>query len=200
MRNPIRLKNLNARFLPLYLIGVMVLVLYTPDVRAFAFAVPFWVVGAVLRGWGAGHLVKNDALTMTGPYAFLRHPLYLGTILIGTGFAIAIGGVLSVVALLALWPWFGWKYFPRKESLESERLVSRYGERFERYRAAVPALWPRWTAWRDTAGEVASFEGKAVDAARWRLDRYSDNNELGTLIAVCVGALLFGLRAFGWAP
>ena len=90
MRNPVRLKNFNARFLPLYVIGLVILATYSPDARSFGFAAPLWIAGALLRGWGAGHLVKNDALTTTGPYAYLRHPLYLGTILIGTGFAIAV--------------------------------------------------------------------------------------------------------------
>ena len=200
MRNPVRLKNFNARFLPLYMIGLVILVTYSPDARSFGFAAPLWIAGALVRGWGAGHLVKNDDLTTTGPYAYLRHPLYLGTILIGTGFAIAIGGFLSALALLALWPWFAWHYFPRKEEVESRRLTSLYGERFDRYRTAVPALWPRWTAWNDaSSSDPDSGEARASGDSDWRLDRYSDNNELGTLLAVMVGGAFFGLRAFVWA-
>ena len=200
MRNPVRLKNFNARFLPLYVIGLVILATYSPDARSFGFAAPLWIAGALLRGWGAGHLVKNDALTTTGPYAYLRHPLYLGTILIGTGFAIAVGGFLSALALLAFWPWFAWHYFPRKEEVESSRLASRYGERFDRYRTAVPALWPRWTAWRDTSSSAPeSGEAPASGDSDWRLERYSDNNELGTLLAVMIVGAFFGLRAFGWA-
>lgn len=200
MRNPVRLKNFKARFLPLYMIGLVILATYSPDARSFGFAAPLWIAGALLRGWGAGHLVKNDDLTTTGPYAYLRHPLYLGTILIGTGFAIAIGGFLSVLALLAFWPWFAGYYFPRKEEVESSRLASRYGERFDRYRTAVPALWPRWTAWSDASSSTPeSDEAPASGDSNWRLDRYSDNNELGTLLAVMIGGVFFGLRAFGWA-
>ena len=121
MRNPVRLKNLSRRFLPFYLIGFAMVVLHRPTLASVWAAVPFLLIGTALRGWGAGHLVKNDALTMTGPYAYLRHPLYLGTVLIGTGFAVALGGPVGWLVVAAFWPWFVLRYFPRKEQAESER-------------------------------------------------------------------------------
>lgn len=191
MRNPIRLKNMSARFLPLYVAGVAILLLHAPDRRALLAALPLLLAGLAVRGWGAGHLVKNDVLTTTGPYAHLRHPLYLGTLMIGTGFAIAIGGFISVAVLAVLWPWFALHYFPRKERAESGRLEERYGERFVRYRAAVPALWPVLRPWHDEAGS-----GSGAD---WDVGRYSDNNELGTLLAVVFGWLVFWWRSGGLA-
>lgn len=185
MRNPIRLKNLSVRFLPLYLAGVAILVFHVPDRVALLAALPPILFGIALRGWGAGHLVKNDVLTTTGPYAHLRHPLYLGTLLIGTGFAIGVGGIVSLTLLAVLWPWFAFQYFPRKEEAESGRLEARYGERFARYRDAVPALVPTLRPWRDPGG----------NAFAWDLERYSENNELGTFLAVVSGWLLFWFRA-----
>lgn len=191
IRNPIRLKNLRARFLPLYAAGVLVLWLHTPDRRLLGLGFVPIALGLVLRGWGAGHLVKNEALSTSGPYAHLRHPLYLGTLLIGSGFLVGLGGAWGLVGLALLWPWFALRYFPRKERVEDARLAVRYGARFDRYQGAVPALWPRLTAWRDGLAETP--------AIRWSLARYSDNNELGTLLAVLVCAGVFwwrsGLRA-----
>lgn len=190
MRNPVRFKNLNVRFLPLYVVGLAVLGFHPPEREVLTWALPVIGFGVILRGWGAGHLVKNDELTMTGPYAHLRHPLYVGTILIATGFALAIGGWVSLLALLAIWPWFSLHYFPRKERTESRRLEELYGGRFTRYRAAVPALWPRLRAWVDPElGEREMLERS------WARGRYSDNNELGTLLAVLAGVLVFWLRA-----
>jgi hypothetical protein len=129
--------------------------------------------------------VKNDALTMTGPYAYLRHPLYAGTLLVGTGFAMLFGGMISLLLVAVLWPWFALDYFPRKDRVECARLAARYGPDFEAYAAAVPALWPRRTA----------FEPPAFARRHWALERYSDNNELGTVLAVVLALLVFWIRA-----
>ena len=190
MRNPIRLKNLNLRFLPYYVIGLVLLLLHRPAQASLWAAVPLLLVGAALRSWGAGHLVKNDDLTTTGPYAHLRHPLYLGTILIGTGFAIALGGAIGLVVVAVLWPWFAFSYFPRKERAESERLEARYGDRFAAYRASVPALRPRLRPWAE-----GRASGRSEAPTEWALARYSENNELGTLLAVVGGWSAFFLRA-----
>ena len=98
MRNPIRLKNLSRRFLPFYLAGLAILILHRPDPAAmFVGAIPV-VAGAGLRSWGAGHLIKNDRLTISGPYAYLRHPLYAGTLLLTVGFVLVAGGAGVTVA------------------------------------------------------------------------------------------------------
>ena len=189
MRNPLRGKNLNARFFPFYVFGIAILIFHPPAPDGFVVGLPLIVLGAGLRAWGAGHLVKNDRLTTSGPYAHLRHPLYVGTILVATGFGVWAGGWLSLVLLGFLWPWFALRYFPRKERSESMRLEAAYGERFVRYRREVPALWPRLRAWQ---GEPAT-----ALRDRWTLDRYDDNNEQGTLLALSLGVLVFWLRNAG---
>ncbi len=201
MRNPIRLKNFRGRFLLLYLVGLLLLAIHPPSQRAGCWALPLIALGTALRAWGAGHLVKNDELTLGGPYAFLRHPLYLGTILIATGFGLWLGGAAALVVIAIVWPWFALDYFPRKERAEAERLAARYGERFARYRAAVPALWPRLSGgYREPSADrsaLADADDRAIGrgAARWALARYSENNELGTLLAVVAACSIFWLRA-----
>lgn len=196
MRNPIRLKNFRLRFLPYFLIGIAVVAFRRPPLEGFALGVPLVLTGGVLRSWAAGHLVKNDSLTTTGPYAHLRHPLYLGTLLVATGFALILGGVWALGVLAFVWPWFALHYFPRKELAESVRLAALHGEAFAGYRAAVPALWPRWRAF-DAAIPPTGMRGAGA-VTRWRLERYSDNNELGTVLAIVAALLLLCLRA-GWS-
>jgi protein-S-isoprenylcysteine O-methyltransferase Ste14 len=193
VRNPIRLKNFAPRFFPYFIAGLAVVVFREPSPEGFVLGVPAIAAGAALRSWGAGHLVKNDVLTTTGPYAHLRHPLYLGTLLVATGFALLLGGIWTLAVLAAVWPWFAFHYFPRKDRIECARLAALHGEAFARYRAAVPALWPRLRPWRD----VTHPGPRASDSSHscWQLARYSDNNELGTVIAILAALLLFWGRS-----
>ena len=187
MRNPIRLKNVNFRYLPWYGLGLVALLWSQPDPVSFGWGATLAVCGLLLRSWGAGYLVKNDSLTTSGPYRHVRHPLYLGTLLIGIGFALIVGGWWTLVLLPFLAGWFFLQYFPRKERSESARLEGLYGDRFVVYREQVPALIPWW-------GRVAGSESPGSENQNWSLARYSDNNELGTLIAVLALLLLCGLR------
>ena len=191
MRNPIRVKNLRLRFLPFYVLGIVLLVTVRPGWTEYAVGLAAVVVGAALRTWGAGHLVKTTRLTITGPYAWLRHPLYLGTLLAGSGIAIMVGGWAAALLLAAFLPWFFLSYFPRKERTESARLEEIYGEAFARYRAEVPALVPRLGSWSPSDVTLARADGDR----RWSLARYSENNELGTLLGLAACALAFGVRA-----
>lgn len=190
MRNPIRLKNLRLRFLPLYAVGTLLLFFVRPGWLEYGLGLAAVVAGGALRSWGAGHLVKTTQLTITGPYARLRHPLYLGTLLVASGIAVMVGGWAAIVVLLLFLPWFFLSYFPRKEQVESARLEARYGDAFARYRAEVPALLPRLTPWEPAPETLA--QGDA--SLRWSLDRYSDNNELGTLLGLIACVLAFGVR------
>ena len=91
VRHPFRRKNLTTRLLPFYAAVVVGFVLARPTPISFAVGGALVLLGAALRGWGGGHLVKNDRLVVTGPYAHLQHPLYAGTLLLGTGFGIVAG-------------------------------------------------------------------------------------------------------------
>lgn len=184
------MKNFGRRYLPWYALGFAVLVLSRPTVAAFSAGFALVLVGGTLRSWGAGHLLKNDELIVSGPYARVRHPLYAGTLLVGVGFGIIAGGWLTLAILPILAGWFFVSYFPRKERAESARLAGLYGEGFAAYRDAVPALVPALSAWRPPQ-RVA---GLGDPELRWSFERYSENNELGTLLALVGGLLAFGVR------
>ncbi len=193
MRNPVRLKNLRMRFVPFYVAGFALLLWVRPTPVEYLAGLVAVIPGAALRSWGAGHLVKTTNLTITGPYARMRHPLYVGTLLCGTGIAVMLGGWWGLGVLGVFLPWFFLAYFPRKERVESARLEALYGDAFARYRAEVPALLPRLIAW--TPSLQAAALGDA--SRRWSLDRYWENNELGTLLALLACVLVFGIRVTG---
>jgi hypothetical protein len=192
MRNPLRLKNLKLRFLPYYLAGGAILFFVRPTPAAYGAGAALVVLGALLRTWGAGHLVKRDRLTVSGPYARLRHPLYAGTLLTATGFGLILGGWVSVVVLAFVLPWFFLHYFPRKDKSESEQLAKLHDGDFQLYYDNVPALLPALRPWHPAPGSLA----KADATVRWSGRRYSDNNELGTLLAQMAGLVILAIRTF----
>jgi protein-S-isoprenylcysteine O-methyltransferase Ste14 len=153
---------------------------------SFALGLPLVILGAWLRAWGAGYLVKNDLLSVCGPYAHVRHPLYAGTLCLALGFGVIAGGWALALVLGGFLPAFFLYYFPYKERVESARLELRYGPAYAAYRHAVPALLPSLAAFAP-AGASATRE-------RWSAQRLRDNDEHGTLLGIGVGLLLLALR------
>jgi hypothetical protein len=104
------------------------------------------LAGLGVRAWAAGHNVKNDRLATTGPYAHTRNPLYFGSCLIASGFALAAhwSMLLLVVAFFAL------VYGPTIEK-ERVKISAMFPDAYAKWEENVPAFLPRPTAWRDPA-------------------------------------------------
>jgi protein-S-isoprenylcysteine O-methyltransferase Ste14 len=151
---------------------------------------PFVVAGAWLRAWSAGYLLKTLELSITGPYAFTRNPLYLGRFLLLTGFGLmAQLPYYSNLAILAIgYGIFFLYYLPRKERVECARLRETHGEPYSLYEAAVPALFPRLTPYRGAGG----------GAPGWHWSRFSRNKEYLMLIMEAGLVSLFVARAMGY--
>lgn len=122
------------------------------------------VPGVWLRAYAAGYVRKNAELTRTGPYAYTRNPLYLGSIMIAFGFAMAASSLIIFVALALM---FTAIYLP---TIRSEELYLReHFADFDEYAAKVPRLLPRLTAAEFPANENAS--GGRFSSGQWRHHR-----------------------------
>ena len=111
--------------------------LSAPTWTSLACGLPVSALGLALRAWAAGHLEKNRALAESGPYAYVRNPLYIGTLAVAAGFVIAsrrweLGVLFAAVFLLI--------YLPVVE-LEEQHLRSLFPE-YADYAKRVPRLWP----------------------------------------------------------
>jgi protein-S-isoprenylcysteine O-methyltransferase Ste14 len=109
-----------------------------PTLHSLALGLPLGLVGLFLRAWAAGCLAKNRQLATGGPYAYTRNPLYIGTLLVAAGLAIAsrspgLGLLFAAVFLLV--------YLPVIQ-LEEQHLRKLFPE-YAAYAERVPALWPR---------------------------------------------------------
>ncbi len=139
--------------------------------------------GVALRGYAAGYVKKNQELTTTGPYAHVRNPLYLGSILIAAGFAVALMSwpfavVLAVFFLLI--------YVPVIAS-EEAFLRDTFPE-FEWYCARVPRLIPRITPVRRPDGERNAGGGFSFTLYRKHREY---NSAVGAALLYC--GLLLGM-------
>jgi protein-S-isoprenylcysteine O-methyltransferase Ste14 len=82
-----------------FVLGAVVLWLAQPTVPSLAAGVAIALAGEALRVWAAGHLIKAREITTSGPYRFVRHPLYLGSSIIGVGVAVAAGSAISTLII-----------------------------------------------------------------------------------------------------
>jgi protein-S-isoprenylcysteine O-methyltransferase Ste14 len=140
---------------------------------------PLVLTGVAIRVWARGHLDRRARLTRTGPYAWVRHPLYVGSFLIGLGFSGMLGRWFMPPLFAATYLFM---YVP-KAIREEQYLRGKYGEEYARYAArtgaVIPLLrrppaaaddvdavrfeWPRvighreWKTWLGVAGAVAAL-------------------------------------------
>jgi len=122
------------------------------------------VPGVWLRAYAAGYVRKNAELTLTGPYAYTRNPLYLGSMMIAFGFAAAAASWVILILLATL---FAVIYIPTIQS--EEGYLREHFAGFDEYAAKVPRLLPRLTAAAFPANENAS--GGRFSAVQWRHHR-----------------------------
>jgi protein-S-isoprenylcysteine O-methyltransferase Ste14 len=131
-----------------------------PRPAAIAWSLALVLPGLWLRAYASGYVKKNRELTQTGPYAYTRNPLYLGSMLIAAGFALAL---LSWPVALALALGFGVIYVPVIAS--EERFLRATFPGFDAYCRRVPRLIPRLTAAPRPNGQGMTSVSPAVTAA-----------------------------------
>jgi protein-S-isoprenylcysteine O-methyltransferase Ste14 len=135
------------------------------------------ILGLLLRGYAAGYLRKHKQLAVSGPYAFTRNPLYLGSVLLAAGFSVASHSWISTFLLAAYLAIF----YPIVIRREQSELQLLYGQAFVEYAARVPAFWPRFSP------AMASTE-------RFSWPLYLKNREYEATIGLAVAmTILWGL-------
>ena len=162
------LRTLRLRGVWILIVPFVLLARPTPRLLVLGGAVA--ALGVALRGWAAGFIHKDRELTVAGPYAHTRNPLYLGSFLIGLGVAVAAGR-WELLALFAVVYAFVYGVVMRAEA---RALEERFGERYVGWAREVPLFLPRLAPYR---GAPARFT-----FARWRRNR-----EYEALLGVLAG-------------
>jgi protein-S-isoprenylcysteine O-methyltransferase Ste14 len=154
------------------------------------FAGPTWLslfagfaiaaLGILVRALASGHIRKNAALATTGPYAYTRNPLYLGSIIIALGFIVAARNMWIGVATIAM---FAFIYLPIIAA-EEKYLRSTFPG-YDHYAGQVPRLLPRLTPYRPV---TAAEEGAGGFSSALYLRHREYNAAVGSVLML--GALV----------
>src|SRR5215475_356580 len=122
-----------------YFLAVFVLWFARPTPHSIIFGAIVGALGLGIRAYAAGYLHKQSVLTVTGPYAYTRNPLYLGSSVLALGAGIATRSWIAAAILVV---YFALVYAVVMRREENELLIQ-HGEAFKTYAAAVPLFFPR---------------------------------------------------------
>jgi protein-S-isoprenylcysteine O-methyltransferase Ste14 len=155
-----------------------------PSWRSLMAGVVVVVPGLFIRALASGHVRKNQTLATSGPYAYTRNPLYLGSLLIGVGFCVAARswwvGVVLVMMFFAI-------YVPVIR--DEEAFLRQKFPEFEEYAKRVPRMLPRLTP---------ASHNKSEPSVGFSLELYLKHREYNALLGALamMAALILKMTVF----
>ena len=127
---------------------ILISVVGEPKKLLFFTGLAFVFLGIAVRLWSSGHIKKNKALATDGPYTFVRHPIYVGNITLGFGFALASSLWWSLPLLILILLIF----YPQAIHQEDENLHRIFKKDWEQWHKRTRALIPSLSHYRDAQG------------------------------------------------
>jgi len=152
-----------------FLLLITFAVFSQPSRASLFIGIPISLCGLLLRGWAAGHLAKNKDLAVSGPYAYLRNPLYAGTLLTAAGLVVSASSWYLVPIFAGV---FLMIYLPAIE-LEEQHLRN---------------IFPGYANYAEKVNRFLPFRKWPQPGARFQISLYRKNEEykaaLGFLAAL----------------
>ena len=161
-----------------FLSAVVFIWLARPTWKSLIAGTVVMIPGLVLRGLASGHVQKDKQLTTSGPYAFTRNPLYLGSLMMASGFAIAARSYW-IVALMVLM--FALIYVPVIAG--EERYLRQTFPEYAEYARQVPRMFPRFTPYGAQASAYSS-------ARYWKHREYEASIGCAVMLAILIAKLV----------
>lgn len=178
-----------------FVVAALFILLARPRAATLAIGGAVAVCGLLVRAWASGHIRKNDALATSGPYAYTRNPLYLGTFILGLGFTIAAAGnwwLLYLVLGGMFAALFLGIYLPVMR-VEASTLAQLFGEDYRRYAQTVPLLFPRFTPY--DGGSGSEDDGTRTRGLKFDLSLYLRYREYRAALGLLLGWGVLALKA-----
>jgi Phospholipid methyltransferase len=167
-----------------YPLAILVLWFARPTPRSILWGAPLGLLGLLIRASAAGHLHKQEVLTVTGPYAYTRNPLYFGSAVLTIAASVAAHSWISASILCAYFALF-YSIVMRREETE---LRAHHGAAFEEYARTVPLFFPR----------IAPARLPFAGAGAFSFAQYKKNHEyqaaVGFLLLLALLLLIWWLR------
>ena len=143
--------------------------------RSFQWGAVLMVIGEMIRFWALGFMEKKgQKLAMSGPYAFVRNPLYVGNFFLGLGIAVLVWNwiimVLFLIGFLGI--------YSGTIRGEEKHLLEKFGKTFEDYCKNVPSLFPRFSP----------YDAPGKDSFLW--SRITKHHEYITVMGIALVLLL----------
>jgi protein-S-isoprenylcysteine O-methyltransferase Ste14 len=167
-----------------YPLALVVLWLARPTPKSILAGALIGAIGLWVRARSAGHLHKQEVLTVTGPYAYTRNPLYLGSFILIIGAAVAAYSWPSALLLFCYFALF-YSFVMRREERE---LYQHHGDAFQNYARTVPLFFPRLTP-----ANVLSDNPGAFSFAQYKKNR-EYRAAIGFLLLLLVFVVIWCLR------
>jgi protein-S-isoprenylcysteine O-methyltransferase Ste14 len=154
-----------------FVTAALTLVLASPTRRSLALGFAVAAAGELIRLWAAGHLEKSREVTRSGPYVYMRHPLYVGSSVIALGIVVAASSVVvAVVAMVYMT-----STIVAAVRTEEAFLRKTFGDTYERYSSSMADPMTR----------------------RFSVERALRNREHRAVVGLLAGFALLSLRALG---
>lgn len=158
-------------------LSLALLYLARPTPTSLALGLPLVLAGEAIRIWASGHIEKTRVLAMGGPYAHTRNPLYVGSVLLALGFAVAAASPWVAVGVVVYFAAF----YPSVMREEAAFLRRKFADEYAAWEREVPVFLPR-----------LSPAGPRVSRFSWA--RVRENKEWRTVLALPAVALLLFAR------
>ncbi len=161
--------------------SILLVMLARPTLWSLITGGIFVITGELVRIWAAGHLTRMQKLTTSGPYAYVRDPLYIGRLFLIVGLCIMGWGYSLLMLPVALGVFF-LNYIPRKHKKEMTRLEVLFGDEYKNYAAYVRSLMPRMRPYPHADKHSWSF------TLMWRENR--EQYFLLIILAICIALIV----------
>ena len=185
-----------------WLFAIVLTVFAKSTDQGFWMGAPIILVGEAIRIWSHGYIKKAVQLATSGPYAYVRNPLYFGNFLIGLGFCVIIWHpALGIVFTLGF---FGIYWLTIKG--EEQRLAHSFGKAYTNYVQNVPRFFPRFTPYHrksdvtfnarhilNHSEHVTILSVILLYLALYLRQEFYQNHEPLTLATLMVAVLAFGV-------